>query len=84
MPDKPADEFIIPNKFIEQLKEFSNGGFILLTFSSNGNPVIHHYYETKKDQLALESSMDTYAEKLNREKYAEEEEDEKKDDEEEG
>lgn len=74
MADKPNEDFIIPQKFIKQLEEFSNGGFILLTFSSEGNPVVHHHYETKKDQLALESSLFTYADKLDRHKYDSEEE----------
>ncbi len=76
MAEKPNDDFIIPEKFIKQLEEFSNGGFILLTFSSEGNPVVHHYYETKKDQLALESSLFTYADKLDRQKFDKSDEDE--------
>lgn len=74
MPDKPeksSDDFIIPKKFLKQLEEFANGGFILLTFSSKGNPVVHHSYETKKDQLALESALFTYADKLDNQKFKE-------------
>ncbi len=73
MADKPKDkedeDFIIPEKFIKQLEEFCNGGFILLTFSSKGNPVVHHHYETKKDQLALEASLFMYADKLESAKF---------------
>lgn len=80
MADKPKDEdFIIPEKFIKQLEEFCNGGFILLTFSSQGNPVVHHHYETKKDQLALESSLFTYADKLESAKFESTDKDKKSD-----
>lgn len=80
MADKPKDEdFIIPEKFIKQLEEFCNGGFILLTFSSQGNPVVHHHYETKKDQLALESSLFTYANKLENAKFESSDKDKKSD-----
>jgi hypothetical protein len=87
-PEKPVDDFIIPKKFLEQLEEFANGGFILLTFSRNGNPVIHHCFETKKDQLALESALFSYANKLEGQKYDEEhgalvEDDDEEDDDEE-
>ena len=67
--DKGPDDFVIPQKFLEQLEEFANGGFILLTFTRKGNPVIHHCFETKKDQLALESSLFSYANKLEAEKF---------------
>lgn len=70
--DKPKDDFIIPKKFLEQLEQFANGGFILLTFSTKGYPVVHHCFETKKDQLALESALFTYADKLDSKKFEEE------------
>ncbi len=81
-PDKPNDDFIIPKAFTDKLQEFTNGGFILITFSSKGNPVIHQYYETKKDQLALESELDIFAEKLSRDKYKDPDEEGGEDDEE--
>jgi len=58
------EDFIIPEKFIKQLEEFSNGGFILLTFSSAGRPVVHKYYETEKDRLALESALEIHAQRV--------------------
>jgi hypothetical protein len=70
--EKPDDDFIIPKTFLKQLEEFANGGYILLTFSSKGNPVIHHAFETKKDQLALESAFFTYGNKLDNKKFDEE------------
>ncbi len=70
-----SDDFIIPDKFIKQLQEFSNGGFILITFSSQGNPVVHHSFDSKKDQLALESAFNTYGNKLERLRMEEENKD---------
>lgn len=71
MAANDSNEFIIPKKFLEQLEEFSNGGFILLTFSSKGNPVVHHSFETKKDQLALEATLYNYVEDLEDKKFDE-------------
>jgi hypothetical protein len=74
MPDnsqQPNDDFIIPQKFLNQLQEFCNGGFILLTFSAKGNPVVHQYYETKKDQLALESQLFSFADEVDHKKFTE-------------
>jgi len=67
------NDFIIPEKFLKQLEEFANGGFILLTFSRNGNPVAHHAYESRKDQLAIEAFLESYSEKISRERFQSEE-----------
>lgn len=75
------DDFVIPKDFLERLGEFANGGFILLTFSRNGNPVVHNCYETRKDQLALEAALFQYVEDIERGKFEEETvEDEEEDD----
>lgn len=69
--NKPEDkeDFVIPEKFLKQLQEFSNGGFILMTFSSEGNPIIHFQVDTVKDRLALESTLFSYADKLDNDRY---------------
>lgn len=69
--EKPNDDFIIPKKFLEQLEEFSNGGFILLTFSSKGNPVAHQAFETQKDKLALEAFLFSYANRVEDKQFEE-------------
>lgn len=51
------DDFIIPERFLKKLQEFSNGGFILLTFSAQGRVVVHTLYDSDKDRLALEAAL---------------------------
>ena len=75
MADKPKDDFVIPKEFLERLGEFANGGFILLTFSRNGNPVVHNCFETRKDQLALESALLQYVDDMGSEPSDGDEED---------
>lgn len=64
-------DFIIPEKFLKQLEEFSNGGFIVLTFTKKGNPAAYQYYETKKDQMALEAFLEKFTDKVNRSRFEE-------------
>lgn len=77
---KEETDFTIPEKFLSQLKEFSNGGFFLLTFSSLGKVVVHTASESEKDDLALNAALENYLNalqsgQLNSQEDEEEEED---------
>lgn len=50
-------DFIIPDSFLKRLQEFSNGGFVLLTFSAQGKVVVHHLYDSEKDRIAIETAL---------------------------
>jgi len=76
MANNTDDDFIIPERFIEQLKEFSNGGFVLLTFSKKGRTVVHTFAESEKDELAIQGALEKYMNKLEAQQFEREEDEE--------
>lgn len=56
MPD-----FKIPESFLNQLNEFSNGGYILFTFTAKGSPVAYHNIDDDAHYLALLKSIERYS-----------------------
>ncbi len=51
MSEKP---FQIPNSLLSQLNECSNGGYMLFTFNSLGQPVVHSNFDNPMTAMAIE------------------------------
>lgn len=49
------EEFEIPESFFSQLKEFTGGGFILMTIDKDGFPQVYPNYDNLAMCMALES-----------------------------
>lgn len=53
--------FVIPESFLKQLNEFSNGGFFLVTISDAGDPVIHCNFDTSIQALAIQKYISQWS-----------------------
>jgi hypothetical protein len=56
--------FQIPIDFLRQLGEFSNGGFLLMTIASNGNPQVHAQFDNAILALGFQKFGADYFQKL--------------------
>jgi len=57
--------FVMPPSILRQLNEFSEGGFALFLYDSDGNPNVHSKYDTNKDAMALQMFISNWAEAFN-------------------
>ena len=58
----PEDNnFVIPEATINQLNEFSNGGFILFYFNSEGYPEVYTKYDNPLHAMALQYYVEHWA-----------------------
>lgn len=60
-------EFVIPNKFIDQLYEFSGGadrykGIILAICSENGDPIVYSKFDSAIMEIGLKKAVRDFAE----------------------
>ena len=57
-PEQPKEpsKFEIPNAFLEQLNEFSGGGFLMFSFDEDGNPQMSCNF----DSIPHATAMHTY------------------------
>lgn len=55
------NSFIIPESFLKQLDEFSNGGYFLVTISDAGDPVIHCNFDTSIQALAIQKYISQWS-----------------------
>jgi hypothetical protein len=51
----PKKSFKIPQSFFSQLKEFTNGGFVLVSLDENGSPQIHRHSDNPSASITLNS-----------------------------
>jgi hypothetical protein len=56
--------FKMPNSVLQQLNEFSSGGFALFTYDDMGNPCVHTKFDTNKDAMALQMFVASWSEAL--------------------
>ena len=58
----PEDNnFVIPEATINQLNEFSNGGFILFYFNAEGYPEVYTKYDNPMHAMALQYYVEHWA-----------------------
>ena len=57
--------FQMPVATLNQLNEFSSGGFALFNFDDLGNPCVHTKFDTNKDAMALQMFIGSWSEALN-------------------
>lgn len=57
--------FSIPAKFLNQLNEFTNGGFILFTFDESGSPKVYSQFDSDTHALGLFAFLNFYANSMN-------------------
>tara|TARA_Y100000310_G_scaffold314293_1_gene363523 strand:- start:223 stop:486 length:264 start_codon:yes stop_codon:yes gene_type:complete len=55
------DGFVIPKTTINQLNEFSNGGFILFYFNEDGYPEVYTKYDNPMHAMALQYYVEHWA-----------------------
>jgi len=55
------DNFVIPKTTINQLNEFSNGGFILFYFNEDGYPEVYSKYDNPLHAMALQYYVEHWA-----------------------
>ena len=53
--------FVIPDATINQLNEFSNGGFILFYFNAEGYPEVYTKYDNPMHAMALQYYVEHWA-----------------------
>jgi len=58
------EPFKIPPSLLAQINECSNGGYVLFTFNSLGNPVTHSNFDTPMNAMALEYYIGHYIKTL--------------------
>lgn len=51
-------KFDIPPKLLEQLNEFSYGGFLLFTFDNEGSPRYYAQFDNELNMMALQKSSE--------------------------
>ena len=56
--------FIIPKITLNQLNEFSNGGFILFYFNSEGYPEVYTKFDNPMHAMALQYYVEHWAEAI--------------------
>ena len=56
--------FQMPIAVLNQLNEFSSGGFALFNFDDLGNPCVHTKFDTNKDAMALQMFIGSWSEAL--------------------
>jgi hypothetical protein len=56
--------FQMPIAILNQLNEFSSGGFALFNFDDLGNPCVHTKFDTNKDAMALQMFIGSWSEAL--------------------
>lgn len=49
--------FQMPQAILNQLFEFSNGGYLLFSFDEYGTPQLYSYCDTPKDAIALQGHV---------------------------
>ena len=54
--------FDIPPKLLEQLNEFSYGGFLLFTFDNEGAPRYYAQFDNELNMMALQKSSEYWLE----------------------
>ena len=54
--------FEIPTKLLEQLNEFSYGGFLLFTFDNEGSPRYYAQFDNELNMMALQKSSEYWIE----------------------
>jgi hypothetical protein len=55
-----AGNFVIPDSFLKQLVEFTNGGFTLFTFDSTGSPKVYQTFDSDVHSLAMSNFIRMY------------------------
>jgi len=58
------EPFKIPPSLLAQINECSNGGYVLFTFNSAGQPVVHSNFDTPMNAMALEYYINHYIKTL--------------------
>ena len=61
MEEKP---FVIPDATLNQLNEFSNGGFILFYFNGEGYPEVYTKFDNPMHAMALQYYVEHWAEAI--------------------
>ena len=56
--------FQMPIAILNQLNEFSSGGFALFNFDDLGNPCVHTKFDTNKDAMALQMFIGSWSDAL--------------------
>ncbi len=54
---KPSDDqppFEFPSSVLNQVEECSAGGYVLFIFDSEGKPVVHSYFDTIPNAMAMQ------------------------------
>jgi len=59
---RPSKPFEIPPELVEQLNEYSKGGFILISRDCNGEPLITSKTDSSIDLMAMIQYFKNYAE----------------------
>lgn len=57
-----TNKFRLPKQTLNQLFEFSSGGYLLFTFDEDGNPDVHIDAATQKDMISLIEHASKYCE----------------------
>ena len=55
-------KFDIPPQLLEQLNEFSYGGFLLFTFDNEGSPRYYAQFDNELNMMALQKSSEYWLE----------------------
>lgn len=56
-----ATPFRIPKSFLNQLNEFSKGGFLLITISEDGHPVLNQHFDDTSAAFTIQSYASLWA-----------------------
>ena len=64
MPDRPREEFTIPNSFLDKLFEFTgdggDGGFILAYVTQDGRPLIQCKIGSQIVEMGLRKALEKF------------------------
>ena len=59
MPENNKD-FVFPSQILERINECSSGGFILFTFSKDGHPEMHSFFDGPQQAMAMQFYVENW------------------------
>ena len=51
---KSEEPFEFPQSVLNQIEECSAGGYVLFIFDAAGNPIVHSYFDTTPNAMAMQ------------------------------
>lgn len=61
---KDKEKFVFPERFLNQINEYSNGGFLLINFDAEKNPCVYFNFDDNLSSLAILSYAENWCQAM--------------------